>query len=320
MGRPGSRAAALGLALAGLAAAGGLAATSTPIRAMRWLAPGADTARVLSSAPVECLSPAPDAETAYKIEVGRAAFRSPLLLGGQAARAGLTCESCHREGRTNPDFQFPGVSGPPGTADVTSSLFSSHRGDDLDNPRPIPDLGGPVAKLKVSRKPGDPALKTFIHGLVTEEFDGAEPSPAVLEGLATYVRSLSPEACPAESSRPVRVAGLIEDARRAARAGLAAEAGRDPETAIAMVQAARGRLGLIFERYDGAELAGERAALSAADRDLADILARLRRRDPGAGAAIEAWLDRSDVWARKLAAAEPRSLFAPRRLAEKIER
>nr|QQZ49991.1 hypothetical protein JKL49_25640 [Phenylobacterium glaciei] len=70
--------------------------------------------------------------------------------GGQAARAGVACETCHRSGRSNPDFLFPGVSGPPGSADVTSSLFSSHRGDGIDDPVPIPDLSGPRAGLKVA--------------------------------------------------------------------------------------------------------------------------------------------------------------------------
>jgi hypothetical protein len=316
MDRPGPRAAALGLAVAGLAAAAGaFAAAGLPLRAQRWLSPSTDAAQALGSAPTECLSLAPDADTAYRIEVGRAAFRSSLLLGGQAARAGLACESCHREGRANPDFQFPGVSGPPGTADVTSSLFSSHRGDGIDNPKPIPDLSGPRAALKVSRAQEDRALETFIHGLVVDEFDGAEPPPAVLDGLATYVRALSPAACPPEARRPLHVADLVEDARRAARVGLASQARGDTATAVAMVQAARSRLGLVFERYDGPGLADQRAALLAADRGLADVLAQLRDGDPRAAARLRAWLERSDVWSRDLVAAEPRSLFDPGRLA-----
>lgn len=317
MDRPGPRTAALGVGLAAVVTvAGAWAAVEAPLRALRWLSPDADPVRVLGSAPTECLPSAPpDAETAYRIEVGRAAFRSPLLLGGQAARAGLACESCHREGRGNPDFQFPGVSGPPGTADVTSSLFSRRRGDGIDNPKPIPDLSGPPAALKVSRAPEGRALEGFIHGLVVDEFDGAEPPPAVLDGLAAYVRSLSPAACPKDARRPLRAADLVEDARRAARTGLAAQARGDTATAVVMVQAARGRLGLVFERYDGPDLARQRAALLAADHGLADVLARLRDGDPRAADRLRAWLDRSDGWSRDLTTAEPRSLFDPRRLA-----
>ncbi len=311
----GFRRAALGLALGALTAVGAWAATVPALRALRWLSPNADLVRALGSRPGECLSAAPDRDTAYRIEIGRAAFRSPLLLGGQAARAGLACESCHREGRNNLDFQFPGVSGPPGTADVTSSLFSSRRGDGIDNPKPIPDLGGPASGLRVSRAPGDPALETFIHGLITDEFDGAEPPPAVLDGLAAYVRALKPAACPSEPAQPLRAADLVEDARRAVRAGRAALDRGDPATAIVMIQAARGRLGLVFERYDRPDLAPQRAALTIADRDLAAVLVRLRARDPVAPARMDAWLRGSNDWEPGLVAAEPRSLFAPARLA-----
>jgi hypothetical protein len=166
---------------------------------MRWLAPGADPVAALGWQPSECLpamrggSP----EAAQAVYVGRVAFRSPLLLGGQAARAGISCETCHRNGRDNPGFLFPGASGAPGTADVTSSLFSSHRGNGVDDPRPIPDLGGPRAALKVDHDPASRALETFIRGLITEEFDGRPPTAAVLTGLAAYVRALDPAACAA---------------------------------------------------------------------------------------------------------------------------
>ena len=159
-----------------------------PLRALRWLAPGTDRVAALTTQPSECLPPAAIGDRA--VEVGRAAFRSPLLLGGQASRAGLSCNACHLQGRGNPDFAFPGLSGAPGTADVTSSLFSSHRGDGIANPVPIPDLS--AANHKISRDPASPALADFINGLVVDEFDGAPPPPAVRAGLAAYVRALSP--------------------------------------------------------------------------------------------------------------------------------
>ena len=204
-----------------LAALAGGFATNPPLRALRWLAPGADGARILTQRPVECLAIPAGADAAYQVEVGRAAFRTPLLLGGQAARAGIDCETCHRGARTNRDFDFPGLSGAPGTADVTTSLMSSHRGDGIDNPKPIPDLGGPKDKFKISQAPDSPDLDRFIHGIVTQEFDGAEPPPAVLQGLAAYVRALSPGACPPTASEAVRVGADVADARRAVRAALA---------------------------------------------------------------------------------------------------
>ncbi|MDB5464516.1 MAG: hypothetical protein JWP23_2905, partial [Phenylobacterium sp.] len=216
---------------------------------MLWVAKDADPARALGSTPTECLRIPADPALAAKVEVGRAAFRTPVILGGQAARAGINCETCHRDGRTNPDFLFPGVSGAPGTADVTNSLFSTHRGNGVDDPKPIPDLSGPKARLKISQVPAEKKLEFFIHGLVTEEFDGPEPTPAVLEGLADYVRALDSAACPARARQPLTVALLMADARRALKAAQAQAAAGDAPTAVVMVASARSRLGLIDERF-----------------------------------------------------------------------
>jgi hypothetical protein len=138
---------ARGFACLAIAAVGcsaiAMASTDAPLRAMRWLAPGADKVGAMTTRPAECLSMPRGADAAYAVEVGRAAFRTPLLLGGQAARAGVSCETCHKGAHTIVDFDFPGVSGAPGTADVTDSLFSSHRGDGIDNPKPSPTSADP---------------------------------------------------------------------------------------------------------------------------------------------------------------------------------
>jgi hypothetical protein len=301
-----------------LSAAG--AAGLVRLHPARWLAPGADPVLALGSSFAECLVPPADPEAAYSVELGRTAFRTPMLLGGQAARAGLACESCHQGGRRNPDFFFPGLSGAPGTADVTTALFSSHRDDGIDNPRPIPDLGGPKAELKISQDPASAALERFIHGQITEEFDGAEPPPAVLKGLTAYVRALSPQACPAQARRPVRAVDFVEEARRAVRAAGAALARHDPAAAALMVEGARWRLGLIYERYDAPASADARSELETADLDLAATLADIRAGAPGTGARLGVWLARSAGWAAILRREEHRSLFDKARLAEAARR
>ena len=287
---------------------------AVPLRALRWTAPGADVVRILTRRPVECLAVPGDPEAAYRVEVGRAAFRDPLLLGGQAARAGVACESCHRNGRTNPDFSFPGLSGAPGTADVTSFVFSTHRGDHVDDPRPIPDLGGPKAKLKIDQSPRSPALKTFIHGLVREEFEGAEPPPAVLEGLAAYVRALDPAVCPSSGWEPVTAGAAIADSLRAAAAARAALAHRDRPTALVMIQAARAQLGELAEHYDGPTLTAEHKRLTNASYVLADIAEAVRRADPGADGRLAGWERGAGEWRPALLKAEPQSLYDPGRL------
>ena len=298
----------------GLAAAAPPAAP--PLRAMRWLAPGVDPAVALTRRPTECLGKARDSETAYLVELGRAAFRTPLLLGGQAARAGIDCETCHRGARGNPDFDFPGVSGAPGTADVTTSVLSSHRGDGIDNPKPIPDLSGPKAALKVSQEPSSADLVGFIDGIVTQEFDGDEPPPAVLKGLAAYVRSLSPATCPATASESVTAAGALADVRRTLQAAMAAIDHGDGASAALMIASARSQLGDIDERYAGSALAAERASLERAAADLAAAQSDARRGAPTAKTDLTIWLSAENAWSRPVIAAAPASLYDPRRLVE----
>ncbi|CAN5839471.1 hypothetical protein BH11PSE1_BH11PSE1_19790 [soil metagenome] len=295
--------------MAALAFAAAASAADTPLRAQRWLAPRADVVRVLTTAPTECLSPQADPQARLSVEIGRAAFRTPTVLGGQAARAGVACETCHRAGRSNPDFLLPGVSGPPGSADVTSSLFSSHRGDGIDDPVPIPDLSGGRADLKVA-----PAyLPPFIHGLITQEFDGPEPPSAVLAGLVAYVRALSPTACPRAGAEPVTVKALMSDARRALAAADALAARGDRPAAGVMIAAARARLGLIDERYAG--LPRQQRRLRAADTRLAAIAQALREDRPAARENLARWSADSMKLEASLTRREARSLFNPNHLA-----
>jgi hypothetical protein len=293
----------------------GAASPLAMLHPARWLAPGTDPVGPLTTTFAECARPPADPQGAWLFEVGRAAFRTPELLGGQVARAGLACESCHQAGRRNPDFFFPHLSGAPGTADVTSALFSSHRDDGIDNPKLIPDLSGPKTALKVPQDPGSDALAHFIHGQITEEFDGAEPPPAVLAGLATYVRSLDPAACPTPARTALRVSDQVEDARRAVRAALGALERRDAPTAVLMIEGARWRLGLIDERYAAPDLADAREALRSADLDLAAAIAAVRADDPHAAVRLDLWLARSIAWSPGLERGESRSLYDPARLA-----
>ena len=285
-----------------------------PLRAMRWVPATADPARAVATAPAECLLLPRDRDALLSVEVGRAAFRTPVLLGGQAARAGLSCENCHRAGRDNPDFQFPGASGDPGTADVTLSLFSSHRGNGIHDPKPIPDLAGPRDKLKVA--PAD--LPKFIHGLIVEEFDGPEPTPTVLNGLADYVRALQPAACRKAARVAVTASTLLDDARRALGAARAELARGDRPTAVVMIAAARARLGLIDERYADQSVPRER--LRAADAALADLQSAVRQARPDAPATLDKWLVASHPFEAALRADEPRSLFNPARLSQAANR
>lgn len=310
------RAALIGAALAAASIALAAATTAPPLRAARWLPPQ-HHAHALTHEPTECLQAPTDPQAARRIAIGRAAFRTPLLLGGQAARAGLSCNSCHRNGRGNPDFQFRGLSGAPGTADVTSSLMSSHRGDGIHNPTAIPDLIAPVQK--VSRDPSDPALAKFIRGLIVEEFDGPPPTALTLASVTDYVRALSPSACPPAHEQPIRLASYVSHARSAMQAAQFALDGLDPTTARLMLASARSELGMIDERYTAPALARDRQLLREADLELAAIQHSVDAGNTDTSLRIAAWLAQVPRWAQPLARDEALSLFNAERLATLIE-
>ena len=308
------------IALAGSFAAGAVlllsgatsAARAYPLRVLRWTDPSAWT-EAASRQPPECLAQPASIRERDAIEVGRAAFRTPLLLGGQGARLGLSCESCHSNGRSNAAFRFAGLSGAPGTADVTSSMMSSHRGNSVFDPKPIPDLALPG---KVNRSPTSPALRTFVHGLITEEFDGREPPATVLDGLVAYVRAIGGAHCAANTTEPVVAARWIDDANRAMAAARERWQAGDRAASVIMLGAARHALGRLDERYAGKPQ--DHAALATADA----AIARIREDVEAGGRQTErrmlAWSADASQWQPRLRRDEPQSLFDQTRLARAI--
>ena len=283
----------------------GATPSSVPIREAQWLL-SPDVAADLTRQPVECRSRFTDPSLEHSAEVGRIAFRAPLLLGGQAARAGLSCASCHRNGRNNPHFHFPGISGDAGTADVTASIMSSHRGDGIFNPKTIPDLAADRGKLKISRDPTKGDLKQFIHGLITQEFDGPEPSPAVLDGIVAYVRSLSPSACNGMASDAIRLGPMLEDIDRAVMLAQQSDEAGDKATTRLLIGAARSTLGKIDERFQLPGGENNRELLREADSGLKAIeLAGSPLPDT-----FREWRRRWPARAHRLLAAEKKSLFS----------
>ncbi|MEO5938825.1 MAG: hypothetical protein ABIQ43_07420 [Sphingomonas sp.] len=286
----------------------GAVADGVRLRGERWLAPGMRVA-ALTNQPRECLDPTADARL---VAIGRAAFRDPLLLGGQGARAQLSCATCHPSGRGNPAFLLPELSDKPGTADVTSSLMSSHRGNGVFDPKPIPDLTAPG---KVSRDPAGPALATFVHGLITEEFDGNEPPPLAFKGLLAYLRAL--RACRPDEREPITVDAAIADTQAAMRATSDALNLGDRPAARLMIGAARMTLGSIDERYAMPAVERDRAAIAAADRRLLALQLALDRGEDIAPR-IAAWRFPPSL-AERLRRDARRSLYDPAVLASSIK-
>ena len=295
-----------------LALGGAVTGSLFPLRDLRWTDRAA-WIEAATSQPRECLAlPTAPADRAA-VEVGRAAFRTPLVLGGQAARLGLGCESCHSNGRRNAAFRFEGLSGAPGTADVTSSMMSTHRGNGVFDPKPIPDLAAPG---KISRSPEDPALRAFIRGLITEEFDGREPPPAVLDGLVAYVRAIDAGHCASDDPEPLTAAAWIEDANRAMAAARERWQAHDTDGSVVMLGAARHALGRLDERY--AHLAQDRASLAGADRSIAQVREAVATGHGQPERLMVTWLAQAEQWQARLRRDEPQSLFDRSRLARAI--
>ena len=314
MDRIGARTArliAFAIAAAALTAA---APGDAPLRAMRWT----DSARLPSALimqPAECLALPADPQARASVEIGRAAFRTPLILGGQAARLGLSCESCHTNARSNAAFFMPGLSGAPGTADVTSSMMSTHRGNGVFDPKPIPDLAQPG---KIVRAADRPDLRNFIHGLVTEEFDGHEPPAAVLGGLVAYVRAIDAANCPATDSAPVTAELWIDAALRSMKAARERLRAHDAASALNMLDAARSALGMLDERY--ARLGADHARLLTADAEIARLRDDVLAGRAGATGRIGAWLQHARRWQDMLIRDEQASLFNAGRLNDAISK
>ena len=277
-----------------------------PLREAKWIVPEARL-EALSSQPPACLS---DQLSHTQLVIAQAAFQTPLLLGGQAARAGLSCASCHPSGRANRAFQFPGLSGAAGTADVTSSIMSHTRGDSIFNPVRIPDLA--TDRPKVSRDVASLALSSFIHGLIVEEFDGPEPPAAVLAALVSYVRVMRPEACGSAKRSPITLGRHLADIDDALEMARLASSDRDNDTAWLMLAAARHSLGLIHERYAGPKLSTQRAQIIAVDH----VVQRLQSTVTGVLSINAAPMREMTSGLRAtLAPSEAKSLYNPKRLA-----
>ncbi len=290
------------------------AASDSPIREAKWIAPDARLI-ALTTQPAACANLPDTTAERVSYNVGAIAFRTPLLLGGQAARAGLSCASCHANGRVTAGFHFPGLSGAPGTADVTSSIMSHSRGDATVNPKAIPDLA--VDLPKISRDPASPALRAFIHGLIVEEFDGPDPAPAVLDGIDAYVRAQGGAKCDATGRTPISFRRDVDDLHVALDAAQALGAKGDAHAAWLMIAGGRAILGDLNSRFAGAALAKDRAEIVAADRMLQSLqMDTTAGRSPDYGRASRHIETVTDA----LSDAAGRSLYNPRRLAAALKR
>ena len=261
-------------------------APAVDIDALRWLDPSADPVAHLTTQPATCQT-VPDSPSAQR---GALVFSSPLLLGGQAAKAGLSCASCHRNGRGNSAFLFMGISGAPGTADVTHGLFSTVRADETFNPVPIPDLATAEGGTRVDREKAG-VLEAFLKAQIVEEFSGTAPEPVVIDDLAAYIRTLDTAACTPSTHEAQSWRAEIT----LLRAGLTAPDVQSDTYRDAM----RAALSRLYKRYPGQQHVNLRTDLIQLSRVLAD------------GEQLENIGQTLGQLAKQLAGAEAGSLYNP---------
>jgi hypothetical protein len=126
----------------------------------------------------------------YLINLGDIAFSSPLILGGAARRAGISCNTCHINGTTNPRLYIPGLSTHSGTFDTTGHLFNPKSDNGVLDPLSIPSLRGAHLLAPYGHDGRMVSLHDFVHNVIVNEFAGAEPSPEVLEAIVAYIEDV----------------------------------------------------------------------------------------------------------------------------------
>jgi len=257
-------------------------------------------AELLTSEPPACQAP----EGTPSARRGALMFSSPFLLGGQAAKAGLSCSSCHVNGRGNPGFFFAGISGAPGTADVTHGLFGPRRDDAIFNPVAIPDLAQ-LEGRKLDRRDTGRVLD-FLRSQIADEFEGTPPSNSMLHDLAAYLQSLDASACPDPGRSPLRAEDDLQDAIDSYRASIDPGLPAQPDRA-GYALAARHALGRLHARYPARQDRGLRLAIESVSRRI------------GEGAAKAPVLRDLEALRLPLRTAETRSLYSITVVADWLE-
>lgn len=126
----------------------------------------------------------------YMVKLGDLAFNSPALLGGIARQAGISCNTCHVAGASNPKFFIPGLSRHPGTFDTTGPLFNAKADNGVFDPVRIPSLRGARYLAPYGNDGRTASLRDFVRNVIVGEFAGPEPSPAILDAMVAYIQDI----------------------------------------------------------------------------------------------------------------------------------
>jgi hypothetical protein len=265
-----------------------------PIDDLKWLDHEADLVAELTRLPAVCATDESDPTRAILLELGRIAFRSPMLLGGLAARSGMSCDTCHPNGHARPTFFIEGVSGVTGSADVTAGIFSQSRDDGEFNPVPIPSLVDVGSKSSFGRMAPQNDLEDFLHAVIVDEFQGQVPSPNVRKGLLVYLGALRSSACPTLAYEKIDLERAIRNVESSLDVLEWALDVDDAPSAVFVLISLKSALGRIYQRFPAEE--SEREKLVEVSRSLSQLRSTLANRPPDARrAATQARVELSRV-------------------------
>jgi hypothetical protein len=152
------------------------------------LGPGAELGEEAFDRPREVFrSETRGGRKSYLVNFGDAAFNSPLLLGGAAKQAGISCNTCHVNGTNNPRLFIPGLSGASGTFDTTGHLFNAKADNGVLDPASIPSLRGAHLLAPYGHDGHAVSLADFVQDVIVNEFAGPQPEPETLRALVAYI-------------------------------------------------------------------------------------------------------------------------------------
>ena len=141
--------------------------------------------------PISLLTREYDSERSLLIALGELAFKSDALLrASRSFGVHLTCDSCHPDGGTTQVLFIEGLSGKPGTIDITNRAVTLYE-DGTFNPVNIPSLFGVRHTEPYSRTGSFATLREFTRFAVVEEFGGMDPADLTLDSLVAYEESLN---------------------------------------------------------------------------------------------------------------------------------
>ena len=131
-----------------------------------------------------------DERETYLVALGDMAFDSSYIFGEPARSMGLSCNTCHNKGVTNPGFFIPGLSTVPGTIDVSNRFFAGHANNGVFDPLDIPDMRGIRFTAPYGRNGRFASLGEFVRNVIVNEFSGPKPDPDLLDGIVAYLNEI----------------------------------------------------------------------------------------------------------------------------------